>query len=61
MPRHPVSTAASAPHNINVYPERPDRAYMGYIDGGVVILDISDKAHPKEVIAPALFAAVSTA
>jgi hypothetical protein len=22
---------------------------MGYIDGGVVILDISDKAHPKEV------------
>jgi hypothetical protein len=34
---------------MNVYPERPDRVYMGYIDGGVVILDISDKAHPKEV------------
>ena len=22
---------------------------MGYIDGGVLILDISDKAHPKEI------------
>lgn len=34
-------------HNVNVYPERPDRAYLGYIDGGAVILDISDKAAPK--------------
>src|SRR6266702_2025691 len=25
----------------------PDRAYLGYIDGGVVVLDISDKAHPR--------------
>jgi len=37
------------PHNTNVYPARPDRAYVGYIDGGAVILDISDKAHPKEI------------
>ena len=37
------------PHNTNVYPERPDRVYMGYIDGGMVILDIADKAHPKMV------------
>ena len=34
-------------HNTNVYPERPDRAYVGYIDGGAVILDISDKARPR--------------
>jgi hypothetical protein len=34
-------------HNTNVYPERPDRAYIGYIDGGAVILDISDKSRPR--------------
>jgi len=31
-------------HNTNVYPQRPDRAYVGYIDGGAVVLDISDPA-----------------
>jgi len=36
-------------HNTNVFPERPERAYIGYIDGGAVILDIADKAHPKLV------------
>ena len=36
-------------HNANVYEERPDRAYLGYIDGGVYILDISDKSSPKVV------------
>jgi hypothetical protein len=49
VPRHPRFDGGYRPHNMNVYPERPDRVYMGYIDGGVVILDISDKAHPKEV------------
>ena len=34
-------------HNTNVYPERPDRAYVGYFDAGAAILDISDKARPK--------------
>ena len=29
-------------HNTNVFPERPDRAYVGYIDGGALILDIGD-------------------
>ncbi|WP_222129976.1 LVIVD repeat-containing protein [Bordetella genomosp. 13] len=29
-------------HNTNVYPQRPDRAYVGYIDGGAVVLDISN-------------------
>ncbi len=36
-------------HNTNVFPQRPDRAYIGYIDGGAIILDISDRAHPKLV------------
>ncbi len=36
-------------HNTNVFPERPDRAYIGYIEGGAVILDISDKSNIKEV------------
>ena len=34
-------------HNTNVYPQRPDRCYLGYIDGGMFILDISDRANPK--------------
>ena len=34
-------------HNTNVYPQRPDRAYLGYIDGGMIVLDIADKAAPK--------------
>ncbi|WP_130357738.1 LVIVD repeat-containing protein [Pigmentiphaga kullae] len=29
-------------HNTNVFPQRPDRAYVGYIDGGAIVLDISD-------------------
>jgi hypothetical protein len=36
-------------HNTNVYPERPDRVYLGYIDAGMIILDISDMAHPRMV------------
>ena len=36
-------------HNANVYPQRPDRAYLGYLDVGVVILDISDKTNPRLV------------
>ena len=36
-------------HDIYVYPERPDRCYVAYLDSGAVILDISDKAHPKMV------------
>jgi hypothetical protein len=34
-------------HTPVVSVDRPDRAYVGWIDGGWVILDISDKAHPK--------------
>ena len=36
-------------HNTNVFPQRPDRAYIGYIDCGAVILDIADKSRPKLV------------
>ncbi len=45
----PKFDAGFRAHNTNVYPERPDRAYVGYIDGGAVILDISDKARPRLV------------
>ncbi|MDP2242259.1 MAG: hypothetical protein Q8K18_19140 [Burkholderiales bacterium] len=48
-PRHPRFDGGYRPHNTNIYPERPDRAYIGYLDAGAVILDISDKAHPKMV------------
>lgn len=37
------------PHNTNVYPQRPDRCYVGCIDAGMIILDISDKSRPQIV------------
>ena len=46
-PRQPSFDAGYRTHNTNVYPQRPDRAYLGYIDGGAIILDISNKANPK--------------
>ena len=46
-PRHPRFDTGYRPHNTNVYPQRPDRAYLGYIDGGALILDIADMAHPR--------------
>lgn len=36
-------------HNVEVFPDQPNRAYLGYIDCGIVILDISDKAHPRVI------------
>ncbi len=48
-PRHPRFNQGWRCHNTNVYPERPDRAYIGYIDGGAVVVDISDKSAPKVV------------
>jgi len=36
-------------HTLLVPAERPDRAYVGWIDGGIVVLDIADKSRPKEV------------
>jgi hypothetical protein len=31
-------------HNIQVYPERPDRAYVGYLEAGSIVLDITGLA-----------------
>jgi hypothetical protein len=36
-------------HNTNVYPQRPDRCYLGYLDGGAFIMDISDPRNPKPI------------
>ncbi len=36
-------------HNTNAYPQRPDRCYVGYLDGGAYVLDISDKSAPTVV------------
>ncbi|HTS92312.1 MAG TPA: hypothetical protein VMG55_09950 [Stellaceae bacterium] len=49
LPRHPTFDTGTRAHNTNVYPERPDRAYVGFIDGGAWILDISDMTRPKPV------------
>lgn len=45
----PKFDAGFRAHNTNVFPARPDRAYVGYLDGGAVVLDISDKARPRLV------------
>jgi hypothetical protein len=47
--RHPQFDSGYRAHNTNVYPRRPDRAYVGYLDGGACVLDIADKAHPRLV------------
>ena len=47
--RHPQIDMGFGLHNANIYPRRPDRAYCAFKDGGVVILDISDVAHPRQV------------
>jgi hypothetical protein len=48
-PRHPRFDSGFRAHNTNVYPRRPDRAYIGYLDGGAFILDISDMARPRAI------------
>jgi hypothetical protein len=50
LPRHPKFDAGYRAHNTNVYPKRPDRAYIGYLDGGAIVLDISDMSRPKQVM-----------
>jgi hypothetical protein len=47
LPRHPTFDTGYRAHNTNVYPQRPDRAYVGYIDGGACILDVSDFTKPR--------------
>ena len=36
-------------HSAYISPDRPNRLYAGWIDGGIVILDISDKTRPTLV------------
>lgn len=45
--RHDRLDAGFRPHNTNVYPQRPDRAYVGYLDAGAIILDISELTRPE--------------
>ena len=47
--RHTKIDAGFRAHNTNVYPRRPDRAWIGYLDAGAIVLDISDMARPKLV------------
>ena len=47
--RHVGFDSGFRAHNTNVYPKRPDRAWIGYLDGGAIILDISDKSRPRLV------------
>jgi hypothetical protein len=47
--QHNPSGAGFRVHNTNVYPQRGDRAYLGCVDGGMVILDIADKGNPRVV------------
>src|SRR5438876_111225 len=47
-PRHPLDKGHRA-HNTNVYPQRGDRCYLAYIDGGMFVLDISDPYQPQQV------------
>ena len=44
--RHPQLDVGHSVHNTNVYPNRPDRAYCGWKDSGVITLDISDMVTP---------------
>jgi hypothetical protein len=36
-------------HNVDVFPERPNRAFLAFVDGGIVILDTTDPANPTTV------------
>ncbi len=47
--RHTELDRGFRAHNTNVYPQRPDRCYLGYIDAGMFVLDISDKSRPKPI------------
>jgi hypothetical protein len=47
--RAPLLDRGFRAHNTNVYPQRPDRCYLAYLDAGMFVLDISDKANPKPI------------
>jgi hypothetical protein len=43
-PRHAPFDDGYRPHQIEIWPDHPDRAYVAYIDGGAMIFDISGLA-----------------
>ncbi|HTS48828.1 MAG TPA: hypothetical protein VMH05_12845 [Bryobacteraceae bacterium] len=45
--RNPKFDSGYRPHQVEVWPDHPDRAYMAYIEGGAFILDISGLAEVK--------------
>jgi hypothetical protein len=47
--RAPLLDRGFRAHNTNVYPQRPDRCYLAYLDAGMFVMDISDKANPKPI------------
>jgi len=47
-PRHPLDKGHRA-HNTNVYPQKGDRLYLAYIDGGMFVMDIADKSKPQVI------------
>lgn len=46
-PRHPLFDSGYRPHQTEVWPDHPDRAYVSYIEGGAFIFDISGLADVK--------------
>lgn len=46
-PRHSPFDNGYRPHQIEIWPDHPDRAYVAYIDGGAMIFDISSLALVK--------------
>jgi hypothetical protein len=62
LPGTRVGDAAEAPprverpdsgmrmHSLTIPADQPNRAYIGWIDGGWVILDIGDKARPRAIM-----------
>jgi hypothetical protein len=45
----PALDKGNRAHNTNVYPQRPDRMYLAYLDAGMFVMDISDKSKPKPI------------
>lgn len=45
--RHDPFDNGYRPHQVALHPDHADRAYVGYIDGGAMILDTSDLAQVK--------------
>jgi hypothetical protein len=45
--RHKPFDDGYRPHQIEIWPDHPDRAYVAYIDGGAMIFDISGLAAVK--------------